>query len=151
MKTRYIKMDWLMPVLGIAVVAGSIVAGSTYLDLVRRTQADEAFTTTLDRLYQDEKLSMVLKSCHDGNMAGAVQRLDWLVCANIIRTDAEQASADARTQAYVKEVFRRIALIRPRTARGPAAGPAQDCCDDQTAAERILDLTLASEHIAQAK
>ena len=55
MKTRYLKIDWLIPVLGIAVVAGSLVAATTYLDLERQAQAEESFTATLDRLYEDQQ------------------------------------------------------------------------------------------------
>ncbi len=151
MKTRYIKMDWLIPVLGIAVVAGSLVAGSTYLNLERKTHADEVFMVTLDRLYQAQKLSAVLKTFHDGDAAAAVKRLDLLLCANIIRTDSEMACADARTQDYVQFAFRRIALLRPRTGQATETATAEERYNDETAAQRILDQTLASQHIAQAK
>ena len=75
MKTRYIKMDWLIPVLGIAVVAGSLLAGTTYLNLERKIHADEAFTATLDRLYQDHQLSVALKTTAllDGARLAAIE------------------------------------------------------------------------------
>jgi hypothetical protein len=151
MKTRYLKMNWLIPVLGIAVVAGSIVAGTTYLNLERKTQAAEALTATLDRLYQDQMLSAALKTLHAGEAAVAAQRLDLLLCDDILRTNSELASADARTRTFVEDAFRRIALLRPKIAHGAAAGSAQDCTGDQAAAQRILELALAGDHSTQTK
>jgi hypothetical protein len=151
MKTRYLKMDWLIPVLGIAVVAGSLVAGTTYLNLERKMQADEAFTATLDRLHQDQQFSTVLKTIPDGAVDAGVQRLDLLLCGHIIRTDSELASADERTRRFVEDAFRRIALLRPNGAKGAAAASSQECNDDQVAAEKILTIALASAPKTQAK
>ena len=149
MKTRYIKIDWLIPVLGIAVVAGSLLAGTTYLNLERKIHADEAFTATLDRLYQDQQLSAALKTIHDGEVGVAAQRLDLLLCGHILRTNSELASADPRTRTFVEDAFRRMARVRPKSPNGAATGSAQECSDDQTAAQRILDLALASDHSTQ--
>ncbi len=151
MKTRYLKTDWLIPLVGIAVVAGSLVAGSTYLDLERQIHADEAFTATVDRLYQDQMLSAALKTIHDGEVNVAARRLDLLLCEHILRTDAELGSADARTRAFVGDAFRRIALVRPKTANGAAAGSAQECNDDQIAAEKVLSGAPVVTRTAQAK
>ena len=112
MKTRYLKIDWLIPVLGIAVVAGSLVAATTYLDLERKAQAEESFTATLDRLYEDQQLSTALKTLHDGAVDAGVQRLDLLLCGHILRTDSELASAGARTRTFVEDAFRRIAQVQ---------------------------------------
>ena len=137
--------------LGIAVVAGSVLAATTYLDLQRKTQAAEAFTATVDRLYQDHQLSAALKVIHEGQVEAAAQRLDLLVCGNILRTDSELASADARTRVFVQEAFRRLALVRPMGAKGAAPGSTQECNDDRAAAERILTIALASPHNTQTK
>ena len=144
-------MDWLIPVLGIATVAGSLVAGSTYLNLERKLHADEAFMATLDRLYQDQKLSAALKTIQEGKVDVAAQRLDVLLCGDILMTNSELASADARTRSYVEDAFRRIARVRPKSAAGTAAGSAQACAYDQTAAQRILELALAGDHSKQTK
>jgi hypothetical protein len=151
MKTRYLKIDWLIPVLGIAVVAGSLVAATTYLDLERKAQAEESFTATLDRLYEDQQLSTALKTLHDGAVDAGVQRLDLLLCGHILRTDSELASAGARTRTFVEDAFRRIAQVRPKSAHSAAAGSGQECSDDQSAAQRILELALAGNHSTQTK
>ena len=151
MKTKQLKMNWLIPVLGIAAVAGSLVAVTTYRNLERETQADEALTATLDRLHQDLEISSMLKTIHDGKVEGAAERLDLLLCGNILRTDAELVSADARTRAFVEDAFCRIALLRPKTANGPAGGSAREGNDDRIAAERILSKALTVVHTTQAK
>jgi hypothetical protein len=151
MKTRSLKTDWFIPLVGIAVVAGSVVAGSTYLDLERMTAAEEAFTVTLDRLYHDQQIAAALKTIRDGEANVAAQRLDLLLCEHILRTDSELRSADARTRTFVENAFRRIAMIRPKTANGAAASSAQECSDDQTAAENILSKALGIAHTAQAQ
>ena len=151
MKTRYLKMDWLIPLLGIAVVAGSLVAGTTYRDFERKIQTDEAYMATLDRLYEDHQISAALKTLHDGSVDAAAQRLDLLLCDHILTTNSELPTADARTRTFVADTFRRIALLRPKTANGAVSGPTQACDNDQAAAQRILALALASDHGTQAK
>jgi hypothetical protein len=135
-------MNWLIPVLGIAVVAGSLVAATTYRDLERQTQAAEACTATLDRLCEDLQISSMLKTIQDGKVEGAAQRLDLLLCGDILRTESELESADAFTRRCAEDAFRRIAQTRPKMADAAAGGSVQRSTDS-TAAQRILELALA--------
>jgi len=152
MNTRYLKIDWLIPFVGIVVIAGSLVAARSYFDFERKADAAEAFAATLDRLFHDQQLSMVLEKIHQGEVAAAAQRLDLLLCGDVIRADLELASADAGTRAAVEDAFRRIAMIRPKTAAGGTTGSAREPSDGQIEAQRILTLALgAAAHTAQAK
>jgi hypothetical protein len=144
-------MNWLIPVLGIATVAGSLMARTTLLDLERKRQAEEAFTATLDRLQMDQQLGAALKTIHDGEVGAAAERLDLLLCDNILRIDSELGSADPRTRAFVQDVFQRLALLRPKTADGAAAGSTPACTEVRAAAQRILELALARDHSAPTK
>jgi hypothetical protein len=137
MKTKHVRTDWLIPLLGIALVAGGVVAAATYYDLERKIHADEAFATTLDRLFQNQQLSAALKTLHDGDAGTAAQRLDLLLCDNILMLDSELACADERKAAYVKDTFRRIARVRPKNSE-IAAGAAQELESDRIEAEKIL-------------
>jgi hypothetical protein len=141
------KLDRLIPLLGIALVAGGVMAAATYLNLDRRIQSSEAYLGTLDRLFQDQQLSVVLKRLHEGDVAAATQHLDLLLCDNILLTNAELASADAQTRAAVQDTFRRIALLRPKPEPTGAAST-QARVSDQDAAERILTLALATPNVA---
>jgi hypothetical protein len=66
-------------------------------------------------------------------------------------TNSELASADPRTRTIVEDAFRRIAQVRPKSAHSAAAGSGQECSDDQSAAQRILELALAGNHSTQTK
>jgi len=137
MKTKYVKLDRLTCLLGIAVVAGGIVLGATYLNLERKIHSTEAFMATVDHLYQDQVLSRALRTLHDRNPGMAAQRLDLLLCDDILRLDAELASADARQVAYVRCCLTRIAHLRPSNPP-TAAGAALEISEDQIEAEKIL-------------
>jgi hypothetical protein len=151
MKTICLKRQWLAPLLGVAVVGGGLMATRTYFELEHKVRAHEALTATLERLYQDQKLSTALKSLHDGDVQGAAQRLDVVLCESILRLNDELASADARTRMYIEDAFRRIALARSGIAGGEAAGPGQGYTDDQAAVERILRRALGNTHTAQVR
>ncbi len=152
MKIRDVKINWLFPFVGIAAVVGAVVAATAYFDFERQADAGQAFAATLDRLFHDQQLSMALEQIEQGEVAAAARRLDLMLCGDVVRADLELASADALTRAAVEDTFRRIALIRPKTAAGTSAGSAQGPGDDQIEAERILTLALgAAAHAAQAK
>ena len=151
MKTGYLKADWLAPLVGVAVVGGSLMAATTYVNLEQKSHANEALSVTLDHLYQDQKLSAALKSMHDGQVEAAGQRLDLILCQNILRLNSQLDSADPRTRAYIMDAFRRIALLRPRNGAGASGSAAQECSEDQIAAERILARALGEAQIAQTR
>jgi hypothetical protein len=151
MKTNYLKMNWLIPTLGIAVVAGTYLAANTYLDLARKVEAEQAFVVTVDRVFQAQQLSSVLKTIQEGEVKGATRRLDILLCNQILRLDSDRASSDARTQALVEMAFQKIAAGRPKSGSGPVTGSVQKDDDAQAAAEKILTVNLASARGTQMK
>src|ERR1035437_2899575 len=125
MKTNYLKMNWLIPTLGVAVIAGTYLTATTYLDLERKTEAEQAFVGTVDRVYQTQELSSALKAIQAGEVKGAAQRIDLLLCNHILRLDSERPSSDARTKALVELAFQKIAAGRPKTGSGPVSGSVQ--------------------------
>jgi hypothetical protein len=137
MKKKYIRIDRLIPWLGIALAAAGFAAAATYLDLDRKVHSGEAYTATLDRLYQAQTLSAALKTLHDGDPGTAAQRLDLLLCDNILNINSELSSADDRQRAYVQDAFTRIARRRPKESNA-TAGDAQAPGNDRTEAEKIL-------------
>ncbi len=151
MKTKCLKIDWLAPLVGVVLVAGVLVAATTYVDLERQSSANLALASTLDRLYQDQALSAALKEIHDGKTNAAAQRLDVLLCDHIVRINSEAASADAPTRTYVEDSFRRIARVRPMTGAGAVGPAAADRSEAQAEAEQILAMVLAGNHLVQAQ
>jgi len=137
MKTKYPRINWLILLLGAVLVTAGFAAAATYLDLERKNHSGEAFMATLDRLYQVQRLSAALKTLHDGDAGTAVQRLDLLLCDNILTLNSELASADDRQRACAKDVFTRIARLRPKNS-STTAGGAEELSADQIEVERIL-------------
>jgi hypothetical protein len=143
MRMNCIKFDRLILWLGIALVAGGVIAAATYLNFERKIRSCEASLATLDRLIHDLKLTVAVKKIHNSEVAGAAQSLDILLCDDILLTNAELLTADPKTRALVQSTFRTIARIRPRT-EGTDMGPAREISEDQLAAERIFTLALAA-------
>ena len=151
MKTRYLKTDWFIPLLGIAVAVGALVTGKAYFDLEQKIHAGEASLATLDRLHQDQAIVAALKQIHEGKVDEATQRLDLLVCQDVLLTNSELESADAGTRTVVEDVFRRIALRRPQNPQGAPGSAAQERNQDQVSAEKLLKLASAGDPRAQAQ
>jgi hypothetical protein len=153
MNTRYWKMDWLDVLVALALVTGTVGVTRICFDLERKADAAQAFAVTLDQLFHDQQLSMALEQLQQGDVPAAARRLDLLLCADVVRADSELADADTFTRAAVEDTFRRIALIRPKTAAASGgAAPARGPTERQLEAERILTLALgAAAHAAQAK
>ena len=151
MKTRCFNTNWLAALLGVSFAGGAVVAATAYVDIERRTHAEEAFGAKLDRLYADQELSAALKQIHEGKADAAAARMDVLLCDHILLTDSELASADARTRLTAQLAFQRIAQRRPKTGEGSSGSAAKGAGIDQAAAEEILTVALGPDRAAQAK
>ena len=145
MNTRYLKLDWLVPSLGIALVAGGIIGTAAYLNVERKIHAGENLAATLDTLAQDQRLSAALRTIHDGDVSAATQRLDLVLCDSILLLNSQLASVDSETRAYVIDSFRKIGSVRPKIAEAPANGSPCQTSEDQIAAQRILAVAMAGD------
>jgi hypothetical protein len=151
MKTRYLKTDWFIPLMGIAAAVGALVAARAYFNIEQKIHTGEASLATLDHLHQDQAIVAALKQVHEGKADEAAQRLDLLVCQDVLLTNSELESADAGMRTVVEDAFRKIALRRPQNAQGAPGSPAQERNQDQVSAEKILKLVLAGDPRAQAQ
>ena len=146
MKKENVMGKWLAPLLGAAVVGGGVFAATTYVNLEERTYAAQTASATIDRLYRDQRLSTALKAIHEGRVEEGAQRLDLLLCQDVLHLNEQMETADAATRSYVSDAFRRVALSRPKGPAGVAGG---DYTEDQAAAERILAQAVGGEHLAK--
>jgi hypothetical protein len=142
MNVRCFRIDWLIPVLGIVIVVGFVVVAVTYRGLEGQADEETAFTPVLDRLCRDHGLSLVLRMMHEGSFDEAAERLDLLLCWDVMRADVEMARADARTRAWGEDILRMIARLRPKMERKTGAGPALESGDAREEAERVLERVL---------
>ena len=137
MKTNYLKTDWLIRLLGIALVAVAAMAAATYLNLERKVHSAEVFNANYDRLCQDVELCSALRAIHEGDISGATRRLDLKLCQDIIALNQQLASADAGDRVFIKNAFVRFTLLRPRSAE-LLTDDTKELNPDQVEAERIL-------------
>jgi hypothetical protein len=151
MKTRFVRMDWLVRLLGIAVLAGGMTAATTYLGLERETRSAESLKNTMEHLYQDQNISLALRKIHDGDVAAAAQQLDILLCDDILQLNADLASADDLTRTYVGYGFRRMGRVRPKTPEASSGEAVPPTTMDQAEAQRVLALAMADQRAAEAK
>jgi hypothetical protein len=137
MKDAYVKMPWLIPVLGIALVAGGLIGAATYVELERKTHDAETSIATTVRLCHDLELCAVLRTLHQGDINSAARQLDLLLCNDIVAVNSRLASADTDDRAFVKNAFVRFSLVRPKSAE-LLADVTQELRGDQIEAENIL-------------
>ena len=143
MKARTFGTDWLIPVLGIALVGGGYFPMKSYLGLQELILSAEQYSATVDRFREDCDLSQVLKQAHASGCATTARRLDELLSANLATYGARLASADPNTQGLAEAVTRYI--DRRRSESNPTAGdiPAGRS-EGEVAGQSTLMPTLAS-------
>ncbi|HVM46965.1 MAG TPA: hypothetical protein VMU04_03010 [Candidatus Acidoferrum sp.] len=151
MNRKYIRIDWLVPVAGAAIVLAGMIGAASYIGLERQVESSQTLAVTLDRLHADQTLSLALRKIQDGRVAEATRQLDVFLCDDVLQLDTQMAAADELTQAFVKDAFRRIARTRPAVQEPPAGAQASDVMSDQIAAQRVLALALVDRPGAAAK
>lgn len=120
MKARTFGADWLIPVLGIALVGGGYFPVKSYLGFQEQIRSGEQYSVTMDRFWEDCDLCQVLKQAHGSGCAATARRLDELLSANLATYSARLASANPNTHGLVEAVTRFI--DRRRSESNPTAG-----------------------------
>jgi hypothetical protein len=137
MKNNSINVKWLIPALGIGLIGGGFLGATTHSKLERLHRSGEAEYAALGRLTFDASLCQVLRMLHEGNVPPAAQRLDVLLCDDILALNSELAPLEGADRGFVSNTFRRLSLVRP-TCATLLAETGQQPTDDQMRAETIL-------------
>jgi hypothetical protein len=137
MKDKNINIKWLMPSLGIALVAGGLIGAETYVELTRKAHSKETFYAMLQRLNLDAGICAGLRALQEGDVNSAAQRLDRLLCDDILTLNSELTSLEGADRTFMKNAFARCALVRP-TCAALQARTSQQPNDDEAKAERLL-------------
>ena len=119
MKTNVFKVDWLIPVLGLALVGGGYALTKSYLGVQAEIRAEEQLMATIDRLAEDCRLTQVLLDAQDTGCTVTARSLDELLSANLAAVNADLASAEPQAQAMAEACFKHIA--RRRSQNSPTA------------------------------
>jgi hypothetical protein len=143
MKTRTFRVDWLIPVLGIALVGGGYFPMKSYLGLQKQIRSGEEFMATVDRLWEDCDLSLIMAQAQYSGCAVAGRSMDELLRAHFAGDRLRFASADPHARAVVQIVSefidRRRSESPPMAGDGSAGGK-----DHEVAGQLILAETLGS-------
>jgi hypothetical protein len=144
MKTRTFRIEWLFPVLGIALVGGGYFPMKSYLRLQEQIRSGERVKATADRLLDTCAVSRVMVQAQSGGCASTARRLDELAAANLATESAGLTSADPEARALVELVAKYI--DRRRSESPPAAGgESAGRSGYEVAGQRILTPTLGGE------
>jgi hypothetical protein len=143
MKTNGMKLNWLIPIMGIALVAGGLLAAATYLKLEHEDHAAQESIARMQRLQRDLQLCAVLRTIRDGDMNSAARDLDLWLCSDIVALNSQLASVDAGDRSLIRNAFARFALIRPASAE-LLTEEGHELRSDQVEAETILARALAA-------
>ena len=143
MKTKTLRINWLIPVLGIALVCGGYFAMKSYSEFQEQIRYAEQSIATCDRLWEKVDLSQIMVQAQHGGCSMTALSLDGLLSASLWTESGQLAPADTNERAMVEVVTRFIDRRRPEstpTAGGVRAGGSEQ----EVAGQRILTQTLAS-------
>jgi hypothetical protein len=143
MQTSTFKIDWLIPVLGIALVGGGYFPMKSYLGFQEELRSNDQLTVTLERLREDCDLSQILTQAQAGGCSVAARGLDEVLSANLATHSARLASSDADTRGLLEAVVSFIDRRRSESASMAADGLVGHS-DREVAGQRNLTQTLAS-------
>ena len=143
MKTRTLRIDWLIPVLGIALVGGGYLPMKSYLGFKEQIGSEEQFSATMDCLWEDCDLSQMLIQAQASGCATTARSLDELLSAKVATDSARLASADRDTRGLVEDFPRFIDRRRSESTRMAGDVPAGRS-EREIAGQRVLTQTLAS-------
>jgi hypothetical protein len=143
MKANLLRTNWLIPVLGIALVGGGYPLAKSYLRFSEEIRAESQSGAIVDCLLEDYNLSRVLMQLQSGDCAAPARSLDELLSANIMTINSQLASVDPQTRAVAEACFDHMG--RQRAQSLPlAAGLVKDGSSSEIAARGNLAQALAS-------
>jgi hypothetical protein len=151
MKTKWLSRSWVVPLLGIAAVVGTIAVQTRCVRLERQARSADALQAMIDHLFADQNLSAALKKIHDGDTAGAAQQLEVMLGDDIVRLNAQMEEADERTKVWVAQAFERMAHAHPIAGEVAAGERKPGWMDTQAAAQHILALAEVNGPRAESK
>ncbi len=147
MNIRSNKLKWFAAFLAIAAIGAGYPAVQTYLESQSQIRSEEKANALLDRLAQDQHLNTILRLLKAGAVEEATQRLNYLVCGDIVNVHALLASTDDRTRAFAQQTFSRMAQCRPKPSPAAVADFHGQRYYEEVEAERIFAKAVAADRV----
>jgi hypothetical protein len=145
MNLKGFKMKWLVASLTIAVISGGYPVARGHLKTQSRIHSEETLCAILDRLAQDQKLNTILKLIQAGGVEEAAQRLNFLLCENIVSVNSQLASTDNRARSFAQSAFCRMAQYRPKPSPVTGVASVRERSCEEIEAQKILALAVAAD------
>jgi hypothetical protein len=143
MKTSTVRMNWLIPLLGVVLLGGGFAGARSYLGFEQQIGTDLEFQATIDRIGEACDLLQVQRQFHNGGCPEAARRLDECLSASVVTLNRELASPDEQTQVMLNVFFEFMA--RHQSQRSPAAASLHAAPRvTELGAQKIVAQTLAS-------
>jgi hypothetical protein len=108
MKTQSFKLNWLSPVLGIALVGSGYALARSYLGYEEEMRAQTQSGATVDRLLETCHLGRARAGFYNTECEVQAARLDELLAANVTSIKVELPSVDRQTQALAESCFKQL-------------------------------------------
>ncbi len=137
MKSSGIRINWAIPVIGIAIIAAGVMAAASHLDYQRKVRLSEASRETLDHLFKAVQLSRTLKAIHEGDVREVARRVEAALCEEIVAVNSRLPAASEGDRTIIKSTFARLEALRPETAE-LFSGVSEELPTAEIEANRIL-------------
>ena len=142
MKASVFRVDWLIPVLGIALVGAAYCLMKSYAGYEQEFRSANQTMAICDRLVEDCNLTRSLVQAQNDGCAATSRGLDALLCSDMATVKADAASADPRTQRIVQACYDYLDRRRSEDSPMGAGLPARQSVP-QLAAQSVPAQTLA--------
>jgi len=137
MRTQYSKLNWLSPVLGIALVGGGYVLARSYAGYDEQIRSQTQSGATVDRLLETCHLGRARAGFYNTECAAQADRLDELLSADVAGIKADLPAVDPQTQALAESCFKHLNRLQAQRSSKPA-GLAGDRSESQLTPQPIL-------------
>jgi hypothetical protein len=116
MKTNYLKMNWVIASLVLAVLGIGYLGTRSYFKQRQLLLSMQAGCAALDRLALAQQLGVILKRIDASDTTGAARQINSLMRRDLEGLNTQLASADDGTREFAQHNFNRISAFWPRTA-----------------------------------
>jgi hypothetical protein len=116
MNTNALRMNWLIPALGVALVGGGYALAKAYIRIEEESRSASQSGTVVDCLLQDYKLNHVLKQLQGGGCTAPAARLEALLAIDRTAIESQLGSVDPRTRALAAACFDTAGRPRARSS-----------------------------------
>ncbi len=139
MKTKTVKIDWLIPLLGIALVCGGYFLVRSWIGFQEEVRSNEQLEVTLERVREASDLCQIMTQAKAGGCVVAAQHLDEMLAATLasdgVRIASTQAESRVTLETFIRFIDRRRSESPPMAGDVPGGGSGYGAAEQMMLAE----------------